>query len=111
MITSVKLIAATVSRDSPHERIPEKQWLQRAMTFPVSRPGRLAFFVFEIICPYGLHDKFFFGLESFESEHGMIVAGTAEQFLIQIDKLPSDAPHEIHVFYRYVKQKLRDFGL
>lgn len=107
-----RLIASTVGKDAdPNSYLPpEKQWLEEAATFPVSRPGRLSFLVFEIDCNYLLEDRYFVGLDSFESDRGVIVAGRVEDFERAANAIGRDDPHDIRSFFDYVKQKLRDFG-
>lgn len=105
-----RLIASTVGTDTDHDAFTsaQKQWLERTRAYP--RPGRLAFFVFEIECNYFLEPNWFVGLDSFETDTGLIVAGRVEDFQHAFEALPKDAPFDILSFFKYTRQKWRDFG-
>jgi len=69
------------------------------------RRGRFIFLVFEITCDYDLE---FVGLDSFRTDTGYIVAGTAEAFL----QTAKQEHHDLDIlrFFKYVGQCCRDRG-
>ena len=85
-----------------------RQWQEK--TASLLRPGRFAFFVFEIHCDWYIGDHLV-GLTWFESDDRYYLAGTVEELDAACFAFcKSEAPHDVLKLYNYIHQKLVDYG-